>query len=314
MNSYSRKKVEKLEILCAVLGIALGILMICYWNLKKGVVDLRKKFVEVKENHQSQQCVTLAYPNQELEKLAYEINEYVGAYFMQQAEFRQNVRDIRSEITNLSHDLRTPLTSILGYLDLIESQNLTSDQIKALEVIKRRSLQLNSLVEQLYEYARLENNEYRMCLEPIDIYRILKEHILDSYSEFEEAGIYMIPHLPEQNQGIYIQADRNGLERILNNLTSNTLKYCNGSAGISLEIENDFAVLIYQTARGELSDYDVLHLFDRFYRKDQARAASQSSGLGLTVTKLLVEQMNGKIYARAEDESLEIILRFPLVE
>lgn len=294
-----------------IMGSIIVILLIQLICLKRAIRKLRTDFARVRKNNQAQQNLCLTYPEKQLELLAAEINDAIGMYYEAQAGYQQNVRDIRKEITNLSHDLRTPLTSILGYMELMNPEELNEEQQKIVEVVKRRGNQLNDLIEQLYEYARLENQEYALRLEKLDLYRIVKEHVLEAYLDFEKAGIELQIQLPKEAKPLFIQGDRKGMERVLENLTSNTVKYCGSQAVISLKEEASKVVIMYQTPRGELSEFDVAHLFERFYKKDTARVEHQSSGLGLTIAKLLVEQMGGTIYAKTDQDSLFLILNFP---
>lgn len=202
---------------------------------------------------------------------------------------------IRNEITNLSHDLRTPLTSILGYMDYLEGDLLTEEQKEAVQVIRRRSYYLNLLVEELYEYARLENEEYVFKRERIDIYRLLKEHLLEFYPELEKSKIEFQIELSKSERPIWIMGDINCIKRILHNLTSNLIKYSGGYAKVMLEHNSDNVKIIYRTLRGELTDYDIKHIFDRNFRKDLSERKMQGSGLGLTIAKRYTEQMGGRL-------------------
>ena len=299
-------------IIIIVLACLSGILMLHLIQLKRNIRKLRLDFKEATSSQEAQRNVTTSLSDKGLERLAAQINQYIGEYYEEQARCRQNVKEIRSEITNLSHDLRTPLTSILGYLELLKPEELKEEQLQILAVVKRRGYQLNDLINELYEYARLENQEYVMRQDRLDFYRMVKEHLLEAYLEFEQAGIDLTPDLPEQSKAIWILADEKCLERVLANLTSNTIKYSTGEAMVSLREEKDWVCLTYRTLRGELSDYDGSHLFDRFYRKDTSRTDVKSSGLGLTIAKLMVEQMNGRIYANSDRDNLYITVRLPI--
>lgn len=293
---------------CAVIYLLLRL-----FYMKKNIRALRKDFIQARRNQHAEQHLQLQYPDQELELLAKEMNDSIAFYYEEQERFKKNVKKIRNEITSLSHDLRTPLTSVLGYLDLLDEKELTTEQNQVIEVVKRRSYQLNDLIEQLYEYSILENQEYSLTMEPIDLYRIVQEHLLGVYTEFENKGIELTLIFPKEKKPVWIQADMKCMERVLSNLTSNTLKYCTGTARVLVKLESKSVHLIYRSLRGDLTEYDILHLFDRFYKKDNARVANQSSGLGLTITKLLVEQMGGSIYAYGDEEFLNLECRFPLL-
>lgn len=293
-----------LSILCMILGLHL-------FFLKRGIQKLRIEFHEIKENRQAERHLKLSIPDRDLELLAVEINDYISSYYMELENLKSNSKEIRNEITHLSHDLRTPLTSILGYMELLYDEEMTKDQKEIYEVIRRRSYQLSDLVEQLYEYARLGNQEFYYEMERLDLYRILQEHLLSFYPEFERKNIDLKLSLPQKVKPLWIKGDRKCMGRVLSNLTSNTLKYSTGEAQVVLKEEKRGICFTYQTKRGDLSEYDIAHLFDRFYTKAGKQHTNQSSGLGLAITRLFVEQMGGSIEAHGDQEYLYICCRFP---
>lgn len=290
-------------ILCIILGLHL-------FSLKRGIRNLRKDFHEIKENRRAERHLNLSIPDRELELLAVEINEYIACYYQEIENLKNNSKEIRREITHISHDLRTPLTSILGYMELLYDEHMTVEQKESYQVIHRRCYQLSDLVEQLYDYARLGNQEFYYEMERLDLYRILQEHLLSFYPEFERKDIELEPVFPQTVKPLWIKGDGKCLERVLTNLTSNTLKYSEGEAKVILKEEKKYICLTYQTKRGDLSEYDIAHMFDRFYTKEGKQNTRQSSGLGLAITRLFVEQMGGSIEAHGDQEYLHICCRF----
>jgi signal transduction histidine kinase len=278
--------------------------------LKKAIRKLTKDYKCSKENIQGEQHVLIGLYDNDLELLAEQLNKSLENHFIEKYNHNQSVQSIKQEITNLSHDLRTPLTSILGYIDFVKSDNLTQEQVAALGTIKQRALQLNHLIDQLYEYTRLENDEISLHLEQIDLYKILREHLLSYYYDFAHHDIVLDLQLPPENQPVWITGDIKSIERVLSNLTSNAIKYSGGNTLVALKAENNQVVLTYRTARQELSHYDILHLFDKFYKQDIARSNTKSSGLGLTISKLYIEKMKGKMEALGDDEYLYISCSF----
>lgn len=293
-----------------VIAIYFGVRL---FSLKKGIESLERDFCEIKketkkEDH-AQRNITIAVPDKSLEKLGFEINDYINQYYQDVAMQKKNVQSLKYEITNLSHDLRTPLTSILGYINLLEDENLTSNQKELYEIIVRKGNQLNELIEQLYEYARLENCDYVYHMEKIDFSRFVKEYLLDSYSEFEANEVTLELDYPKE-EVVFVEADRIVLRRILINLTSNALKYAKGYAKVSIQKKGKWIEMTYVTDRGNLSEYDIIHLFDRYYRQEKAKATRKGSGLGLTITKMFIEQMHGTILAQADERNLFISCSF----
>lgn len=293
-------------VILIILAFLCGYLALRLFLIKRNVRFLTRDFCKAKGNLEGEQHLQISSPDKELEALALLLNEYIEAYSQERYRHQKTVSSIRNEITNLSHDLRTPITSILGYLDFLEDGSLSKDQAQALEVVMRRARDLAGLVEQLYEYARLENEDYSMSLEMVDLYKMVQEHLLSFYQEFEHGGIGLDLILPAPQQPIWVLGDRKCMERVLSNLTSNALKYGGGGIRVSLNEKAAGVQLEYRTLRGELSEYDIAHLFDRYYKKDSRPSALVSSGLGLTIAKLYMERMKGDMKAWGEDEYLYI--------
>ncbi len=297
-----------------LLGAVAIYLIIKLLILKKSLQKLSKEYERAISNLEGEQHIQIAAPDRALENLAVQMNKGIETYFHAQYSYEQLVENIRNEIMGLSHDLRTPITSIIGYLTFIDTSAFTFEQLEAFEVIERRTNDLNTLIEQLYEYVRVEKNELTLHYEQVDLYQMLKEHLLSFYLEFEKRGIELTLEFPKKEGPIYINADNQALLRVLSNLTSNTLKYCHGQAAVILQVKKEHAVVTYKTPKANLTDYDIAHLFERFYKKDGSRGASQSSGLGLTIAKLLIEQMNGEMEALGDDEFLYLSFKLPLVK
>lgn len=306
--------VYKLILVIVLLVLIVVYLFIHLILLKKSIKDLKNDFISIKDSKEVERYLTFNFPDKNLEELAMEINDYIDSYFKNNYQLKNTIREVRGEITNISHDLRTPLTSILGYLELLNEEELTSEQKEIISVVKRRSLGLKDLIEQLYEYTRLENKEYNIKIEKIDLYKVLQEHILEFYMEFEKKNIDFKLNMSKEAKPIWINGDIKCIKRILTNLTNNALKYTNGEAEVNLKVKGNTASFTYITTRGSLTDYDIKHIFDRFYKKDLSRSVSNSSGLGLTITRIFTERMGGDIYAHGDDEYLYIVCSFPMVD
>lgn len=296
-------------VLCSI--CLCGYFALRFFTLKKSIRRLTADFKAARENLEGEQHVQVASPDKELEVFAEQLNQYIEAYHTLKYSYEDAVQSIRDEITNLSHDLRTPLTSILGYLDFMKEEKLTDEQEEALLVIKRRAYNLNSLIEQLYEYARVKNGDASMKSEPIDMFKTLREHLLSFYSEFEQKNIDLELRFPEEERPIWVLGDQNYMNRVLVNLTSNTIKYGGEKVLISLVCAEHRLTITYRSFRGALTNYDIVHMFDRFYRKDSARNMNESSGLGLTIAKLYLERMKGSIEARGDEKYLYITCTLP---
>jgi len=272
-----------------------------FFCIKKNIRDAKVEIDELLENPEANRILKFSCPDKEFESFLISINHYLQFTRKERIKYLRREIEIRKEIENVSHDLRTPLTSILGYMELI-NQNALSD------VVIRKSKSLQRLIGKFYDLSRLEANEYAFECKNVDIHKMLSELMLNSYNEFEKKEINL--NLNIGNREVNVLGDEDALERIFTNLVNNVFKYAANKLWISIEPEVDKVVVRFTNDTLQLTDIDVSHMFDRFYMKDEART-NQSTGLGLTITKLLVEKMDGNISADLkEDGNLEIRIDF----
>ncbi|MDO4678741.1 MAG: HAMP domain-containing sensor histidine kinase [Blautia sp.] len=296
-----------LILLCIFLGVSALFVILKLHVLHKALKKLTAELREINQDEPVHRHLQLPVPDRELELFAEELNRYLSCSFDRSFAQKKREQDVRREITNISHDLRTPLTSILGYLELLEDSPLSPEQQEYLEIIHNRSSHLNTLISQLYEYVRLESRELKLNIETLDLRLLLQEHLLSFYQEFEAKEISLIPQLPKEP--VLVRADSDALMRILHNLTSNLLKYGAGTAAVSLTSSPKEAILTCSNQASDLTEDNAAHLFDPFYTADNART-TQKSGLGMTVSRLLLEQMGGSMDAHLENGILTITCRW----
>ena len=252
--------------------------------------------------------LTLASPNKDLEELLKEMNNYLEKTQMEKIKSTRREKEIRKEIENISHDLRTPLTSVLGYLELIKDEDITKEEkYEYISIVERKSRDLKDLIQSFYDLSRLEANEYKVDIKTIDIHKELMEQLLIYYNDFYKKGIDVEIDIGEEE--INIQGDLNIIGRILDNLIQNAIKYAKDTFKVCMKQSNDNIDIIFSNNVENLEEADGEKLFKRFYTKDKSRN-NQSSGLGLTITKLLVETMNGNIRAEIKDDFIYFKITF----
>jgi signal transduction histidine kinase len=234
-----------------------------------------------------------------LEKLFFKINTIYTARQKERIVYQLNETKIRQEIENISHDLRTPLTSILGYLDLVQDSASLKEQEEYLGIIRNRARLLQGFIENFYEISRLEANDYPLEPEVIKVKVMLTDTIVAYYHEFEKKHMEVSVELGEMDT--YIIADRIQFGRVLNNLIQNALKYGDEKFMLKQFIRENQCVIKFINDKNKLTENELRNIFERFYTGDQSRS-NHSTGLGLTITKLLVEKMKGSIEARFEGE------------
>ena len=264
-----------------------------FFLLSKDIKITTDNLKEINDNIELNRRLTSLNGDKNFQKLLIVINKYLEEAQREKIKYIRREKEIRKEIENISHDLRTPLTSILGYIEFLDNGDITEkEKGEYWAIIKRRSIGLYNLVQVFYDVSRLEANEYKFNIEKVDINKALREHILLFYNDFESKNIEVEVDL--LNEEALVQVDQNALERIFTNMLGNAIKYANYKFKASLEKNGDKVKIILSNDANTLDEDDIEHLFDRFYMKDSSRSNS-SSGLGLTVAKLLIEQMNGEI-------------------
>ena len=266
------------------------------------------------------------------------INKYIKNKRIERITFFNREQEFKMEIANISHDLRTPLTTILGYMDLIkeslrdeqiriednvkkndiildkedtrENNNISKGQrVEAIEhtksdiwsyidIVERRSKNLQNLIEQFYEYSRLNDINYVIELTKVNITQIVSEHLLSYYQDFENRGIEV--HVDIEDRPIWVSGSENTIGRIVNNLTGNALKYATDGLKVKVYEDDNYAYIEYSNRTECMTEYDIKHIFDRFFMTDKSRNKS-SSGLGLTISRLLADKMGGEVYAEYEE-------------
>ena len=221
---------------------------------------------------------------------------------------------LRQAMTNMSHDLRTPLTSILGYLKLAEKDTITPAENKRyLAVVKSKTINLNYLIEQFFELSRIESKILVVVKEPVDLTSIIQEILASYYEDFIQKQT--IPTITIPEHPVWGMGDKEALRRVFNNLLQNMLKHNASSVCLSLEEqpEKQTVLLTFKNHAPNLSPEDVKQIFNRFYTADRMRSG-QNTGLGLTIVKELVIQMGGEIDARLQNQQLAISIKLAMKE
>lgn len=208
----------------------------------------------------------------------------------------------------MSHDLRTPLTSIKGYIQFLKLDDVSDEEsVEYLNIAEQRTKSLESLLNDFYELSLIESQDFEMKFEKINITNILQETLLGKYNDFTRRNLR--PNIEIPNENIYIIAEKKSIERIIENLLSNAIKYSIDNVSIYLEVKSNKVLLKITNPVINLSSQDVEKIFDRFYMADKNRS-EKGTGLGLSIVKTLVEKMNAVITANIIDDVLSICCEF----
>lgn len=222
-------------------------------------------------------------------------------------EFIQKSEEINATIVSLSHDIRTPITSLDGYLQLAERSGDFQEKTQYVTMAQTRIKQITTLVDELFLYTKLQNPDYTLEIEPIDISNVLKRHLFSFLDEFSQNGKEPDFNLPESP--IYIAGNESALERICENIIRNYFVHGKGALMIRYE-EQENEVLFHFTnlvKQSQLINFEKI--FTRFYKEDPSRT-NHSSGLGLSIVKSLMEKMNGYVHADLKGNQFCISLTF----
>ena len=254
----------------------------------------------------TRQPISLELINPKLNILAANINKCLAEEEKLLIEGIKKEKRFKELIANISHDLRTPLTAIKGYQQLMEKGELMDNQRKKLGIAQKHTLELGQLIEHFFEYSYLINAEPELNLERINITNLVTECLAASVPILEENNLAI--HI-EETEAIFVLADKEMVRRIVQNLIRNCVQHSSGDIEVSLLVMEN-AVISFRNPVKSCSKIDVEQLFNRFYTGDNAR--SYSTGLGLSIVKLIVESMGGSVGAKLQDGLLDIQVRLPL--
>lgn len=288
-------------VLCGSLLIIILALCAKLWLLQKSMDEICTELME----HLSQDTNTLlliSSRDRHVRRLAAELNGQLRLLRKQRLQYLNGDRELKEAVTNISHDLRTPLTAICGYLDLLEREEKSEAATRYLSLIENRVQALKQLTEELFRYSVILSTANDMNLEAVNINGVLEESVAAFYAALTERGITPTIQMPEKR--IVRQLNRAALSRVFSNILGNVLKYSDGDLDISLRETGE---ITFTNAASKLDEVQVEKLFDRFFSVEAAR---NSTGLGLAISKTLVEQMNGAITAQYENSQLSICIAF----
>lgn len=245
-----------------------------------------------------------------LERLTEEINNHIDKRKHSLAMKKQSENMMKQSISYISHDLRTPLTSINGYIQLLESKDLSDeDKEEYLKIIRDSSLRLNILLEDFYELSLIDQDEYTLAREQVDIKEVILEVLFSFYNQFEQRAITPDIDMPETST--YLYTDPSTLRRVIENLIINSIRHSTGDIDIHLTVTASVIQFNIKNPAKKLSEEDIIHMFDPFYKADQTRKG-EGTGLGLPITKSLMEKMEGTIQAEPLEDDLKIICQWPI--
>ena len=286
-----------LYVIIGVLIFIIILLLIKVYIMKKSAREIAedyKKKVKTDTNTQ----IRITSHDKDMRNLASCINSDLKEMRLERLKYESGNNELKKAITNVSHDIRTPLTSIYGYLDMLEKTTDEAKKQEYIRIMKDRANMMKSLTEELFNYSVLVSNEDIISDEEVYINKLLEESIVSFYPELKKKNIEPVINIT--NNKIIKLVNRDALTRVFSNIMNNACKYSDGDLFIEL---NDEGIITFKNRASKLTNVEVEQLFNRFYTVEAAR---HSTGLGLSISKTFIEKMGGKIDATLYDNYLII--------
>lgn len=290
-------------ILCILLAAALAAALIKICLMRHDIRRISDQF-EQRLSESTNELITTGSGDPAVREIAAKLNTQLDILRQQQLKYINGDLELRNAVTNISHDLRTPLTAIRGYLDLMQNEPKSPDAARYFNVISERTAQMQQLTEELFRYSLILSEEPDATADNVCINAVLEESIAGFYGAFVSSGIQPEITMPEQQ--LYCKCSRMALTRIFSNLLQNARKYSKGDLQITL---SESGRLCFANRTDAIEFTHIEHLFDRFYTVESAQ---HSTGLGLAIARTLTEQMGGRIYAEFDDNRLCVIVELPI--
>lgn len=289
-------------VLCSILSAVVLFLSVKIHTLKVSMEEIRVQLTDWLKTD-TNTLISISSSDRQMRLLTSDLNRQLRQLRRQRRQYLDGDRELKDTITNISHDLRTPLTAICGYLDLLRDEEKSEKVTHYVMAIQNRAEVLKQLTEELFRYSIIMSAQESMQLEPLCVNDILEQSIVSFYATLTKRGI--TPQIDITEKKIMRTLNRTAFLRVLNNILNNAVKYSGGDLNILL---TETGEIIFSNTAKNLNDVQVGKLFNRFFSVETAR---NSTGLGLAIAKTLVEQMQGTITAQYHDSVLSVYIDFP---
>lgn len=279
--------------------------LIRFYLLKREIKRACKQLFEL-NNRKTEKKLDLVFFDKDFEQLAIQINAQFDLTKQANAEKQRKENELKQAIANISHDIRTPLTSILGYIQFLESDELSHEEKREFTaIVKSGALRLKVLLEDFFELSIIESADYPLKNEKIKMNNLVLEILVALYEQFNQENLEPVIHIPDEE--IILIADPSAVKRVIENLVLNTIKHSNGNVVIRLKKSLSTIQVIISNSANEISEDDLKYLFDRFYKGDKTRTG-KGTGLGLSIAKSLMVKMGGDLHAELQQDNKLIMI------
>ncbi|MCM1252300.1 MAG: HAMP domain-containing histidine kinase [Clostridium sp.] len=301
--------------IAAATALIIAIIAVCtavfiLRRVKRQIAEMANILEEVKNGNGGRRI--LAETHDITASLAYEMNDIIVSYESRLSAFRQTEETNKQLMTSLSHDVRTPLTTLIGYLDAAHKGVVSGkERDDYIETARHKAYDLKEYIDVLFDWFKLGSNEFSMNIKTVDLTELTRNILADWIPVFEDAKIDFAATIPEYP--FWVKVDEDGYLRIINNLVQNAVSHSHADKIEITLLEQDGSIRILLSDNGVGMDKeDLKHIFERLYKCDKGRS-QKGSGLGLSIVSQLVEKMSGSIYVESIPGSGTIFtLCFPL--
>lgn len=295
-----------MKLICIILILLCSCLTIQIIHYREQIKSIKNQ-LDFLNHHETNMIVTSSYEKGCLTDLVSSINDTIKKTAASKKKYVDNENTLKDTITSLSHDIRTPLASMDGYFQLLVKSKDPIKIQKYLKIIRQRIKSLNEMLEQLFTYAKLNNQDYALELRKCCINQILFDVIFSFYDNFKAKDIE--PNITIPDKAIMISANEVALKRIFQNILKNYLEHGNGQIAITMSLLSNSVLTTFTNEFDSSKNLNIDKMFERFYKADLSRNAT-SSGLGLSIAKELASRMNGSIQASTDSKHFKISICF----
>ena len=293
-----------------LLLIVVGILAFRLWCYRKQIKHISEELSMIAEedtNYRLSSCCAIGKTEEVIQKM----NQMIARYREMEVKLKRENTAYRESITSISHDIRTPLTSAKGYIQMMQGKEVSREKREEYaSIVERRLDDVKDMLDQLFEYARIEAEEMAWEPEVLNAGNLFAETLSMFYDDFVKRDCE--PEVEITQQPCHINGDRHAFVRIVENLMKNALVHGKGGYRMSLQCEEGHVVLRVSNKTDSIEEKEIERIFDRFYTTDQSRSR-KTTGLGLAIVKKFAEQMGGTAEADLDGDRFTVMVRIPAV-
>lgn len=285
--------------LYGLLAVIIILLSIKIYLLKRSAREISDSFAD-KLHTDTNTPIGISSRDKDMIYLADSINTQLKVLRREHHKYTVGDRELKTAIINISHDIRTPLTAISGYLDIMKEMDKSEEIEKYLDILEERSAVMKQLTEEMFSYSVALSDGVNKDKTEFSVNQLLEDTIIGYYGAISEKGIEPVIEISSNKQ--LRTLNRSSLGRVFSNLINNAIRYSDGDLSIKM---NDEGTIFFSNSASSLTTVQVEKLFDRFYTVESSR---NSTGLGLAIARTLLEQMNGTIKAEFDNGILTFVV------